>query len=516
MDRAVGISHDDRFLSVTSVSFDISVVEMLWPLARGASTVICPERMVERLSSGANSLEAMIRRFGPSLFQATPSFFSALASEATALESLGGLRALLVGGEALTRGLASRLADALPRARMLNMYGPTETTIWSTAHELDSANAYVSTIPIGRPIANTRLRIVDRLGNDACVGVAGELWIGGTGVARGYFRRPDLDEERFVRLSEGTAVRYYRTGDVVRWRDDGELDFLGRNDRQVKLLGHRVELDEIESVLSEHPRVASAAVVLSSHPERGDELIAYLVPHGGRDRAARQHLDGWRIVGDAWYGGHRRAESPFVGRLDSYTGKRFSEAVMRQWLDAWVERVRRLAPRRIVDVGAGAGLLLHSLPSRCDRYLVIDPSAAALDTAKVALDASGGSADVEFRVGDAGVLRELADASADVVVLNSVVQYFPDAAYLTTVLDEAIRVVGPGGAVLVGDVRDLRLLQMLYADVELHRAAPLTPATRLRARVDRLGEEERELCLTPSFFEGFAARHAGCTVRMES
>ncbi|MBC3840528.1 amino acid adenylation domain-containing protein [Streptacidiphilus sp. 4-A2] len=282
MDHAIGLSPDDRVLALTSVSFDISVLEILWPLVRGACTVICPERMIERLAHGNNSLTDLVGRFRPSLLQATPSFLTAVAAQPAALEALRGLETLLVGGEALTIGLAGDLVDALPGVRILNMYGPTETTIWSLANQLDHDGAPVSPPPIGRPLAHTVVRVVDGLGNDACVGVAGELWIGGRGVAQGYFRRPELDRERFVRHADSSAGRYYLSGDRVRWREDGTLDFLGRNDRQVKVRGHRIELDEIEGVLSEHPQVEAAAVVMSQHHERGDELVAYVCARPGQ------------------------------------------------------------------------------------------------------------------------------------------------------------------------------------------------------------------------------------------
>ncbi|MEV6603537.1 amino acid adenylation domain-containing protein [Kutzneria sp. NPDC051319] len=514
MDRLVGIHADDRFLSVTSVSFDISVLEMVWPLASGASTFIAPERVVEYLADNRRSLGALARQFRPSLFQATPSLFTALAIRPQVLAALSGLRALLVGGEALSRSLADTLTRALPHVRVFNMYGPTETTVWSTAHELDHRAEDTVTVPIGRPIANTRLVVVDGLGNEACVGVSGELWIGGEGVAAGYHRRPDLESERFVENAEPASGRYYRTGDQVRWRDDGRLDFLGRDDRQVKILGHRVELDEIEGVLSEHPDLAAAAVTYRHHPERGHELIAHLQPAPGRTVRERQRLDRWQRAWDASY--VKESNERFPGWVDNYTGAPFPVDVMEQWRAAWTNRVRRLAPRRIIDIGSGTGLLVRSLGGQAESYLAIDASGAALDAARSLLGELADPARVDLRVGDALTLRELPDASADVVVLNSVVQYFPSTDYLTRVLDEAIRVAGRRGAVFVGDVRDARLLRMFHADVELWRAKPLTPASDLRAAVEHLVRGERELCLSRSFFDSLVQRHDGVTVLAES
>jgi amino acid adenylation domain-containing protein len=283
MDHEIGIAPADRVLALTSVSFDISVLEILWPLTRGASVVICPERMLEKLFSGSQSLTALAHRFRPSLLQATPSFFSALCSHPGTLRSLAGLRALLVGGEALPRGLARQLAGALPGVRIVNMFGPTETTIWSLTHDLAGEDGGGTPVPIGRPLTQTTVRVVDGLGNDACVGATGELWIGGAGVARGYFRRPDLERDRFVSPADASHHRYYRTGDQVRWQENGVLEFLGRDDRQVKIRGHRIELDEVEGVLFEHPRVEAAAVVVERHASGGDELVAFVRPRPARD-----------------------------------------------------------------------------------------------------------------------------------------------------------------------------------------------------------------------------------------
>src|SRR5439155_7142080 len=259
MDRCIGVGPADRLLALTSISFDISVLELLWPLVRGGEVVVAPERMIDNLVPGGDrvSFAELCVRHRPTLVQATPSFFAAVASLPDALGSLGSARALLIGGEAFPAGVARQLTSALP-VRIFNMYGPTETTVWSTVHEIDRArDIEADVLPIGRPIANTQLRVATARGDEVPLGVAGELWIGGAGVAVGYRGMPELTAERFATVGQ----RWYRTGDRVRWRDDGILEFLGRFDRQVKVAGHRVELDEIESVLSRHPAVASVAVI---------------------------------------------------------------------------------------------------------------------------------------------------------------------------------------------------------------------------------------------------------------
>ncbi|WP_432153149.1 amino acid adenylation domain-containing protein [Streptomyces tricolor] len=535
MDLRIGLAADDVVLALTSVSFDISVLELLWPLTRGATVVVGGERMIERLTpaDGDDSLQDLLVRHRATLLQATPSFLAAVAAQPEALDALRPLRALLVGGEAFPSGLAQRLLTALPAVRVYNMYGPTETTIWSTVHELDrERDVHAAALPIGRPIANTAVRVVTGDGREAPVGVAGELWIGGDGVARGYLDRPELTAERFVTAD---GARWYRTGDRVRWRADGLLEFLGRIDRQVKILGHRVEPDEVESVLSRHPEAASVAVVAAPRAGGGAELVAYVAPatRDGNADGERSHVDRWREVWQGAYSpdtpeGAEQTPAPataddarsaderdFAGWLSSYTKRPIPVHEMRDWVERTVRRIRRTGGTRIVDVGVGVGLYLRRLAPDADSYLGLDLSPAALATAAAAVAGDGElPAHITLRQAEATALAELPDAGADLVLFNSVVQYFPGPDYLRRVLTEAVRVAGPEGAVFVGDVRDLTLLPAFHADTQLRRAPALSPAREVSAAAARALAEERELCLTPAFFEEFA-RAAGLGLRIE-
>ena len=481
MDQAIGISSQDRVLSITSFSFDISVLELLWPLTRGACVFIAPEGISERLDGPQDSFVSIVRTFCPTLLQGTPSFFAAIGTNPETLQTLDCLQTLLVGGESFPIGLARRLSAALPTVAIFNMYGPTETTIWSTTQRLTQPPATVS---IGRPIRNTVVRVVDGLGNDACLGVPGELWIAGEGVARGYFRRAELDAERFV---DYQGLRYYRTGDQVYWSSGGALKFLGRNDRQVKIRGHRVELDEIEEVLSEHPQVEAAAVVVDAG--RG-VITAYVTPRPN-EHSSVDRVDYWR----QFWGARHTESGTHDGWIDSYTREPFTNPQMHAWYEAIADRIARLRPSRIVDVGSGSGHLLRHLRPGWDHYLGIDFSPPAPD--QVATVSNGA---VEFRCGSALDLSELSDRSANVVALNSVVQYFPNIGYLYRVLREAMRVAGPDGAVFVGDVRDLRLLHAFHADVQLWRAPPTRLARKILAHANLLARREPELCVAPDLF----------------
>lgn len=223
------------------------------------------------------SLVEQIERHKVTHLQCTPSFARLLAGSPETLAALKSLHKLMVGGEALPVGLAAQLTAEL-RGTVLNMYGPTETTIWSTTSRVNGEPNPTGAVDIGRPIANTQIYLLDGHRQPVPIGVPGELWIGGDGVARGYWRRPDLTAEKFADDPFLPGNRIYRTGDLARYRPDGVIDFLGRVDHQVKLRGHRIELGEIESVLMQHSSVRQAIVVLRTDDADDPRLVAYLVP----------------------------------------------------------------------------------------------------------------------------------------------------------------------------------------------------------------------------------------------
>ncbi len=274
MDDRVAGGAGDVWLAVTSISFDISALELLWTLSRGFTVVVHGGRQGDaHPSDGFTSIPACIVEKGVTHLQCTPSVVSLLIDEEGALSALGQLDHLLLGGEALPLDLAQDLLNA-GVSTLINMYGPTETTIWSSAWVVDP-NA--SVVRLGEPIANTRFYILDNRGRPLPIGIPGELHIGGAGVVPGYLDRPELTKARFWPSPFIEGDRLYRTGDLVRRMADGGVEFLGRLDHQVKIQGHRIELGEIEAHLRSHSSVHEAAVV----PQRQQvhtELQAFYVP----------------------------------------------------------------------------------------------------------------------------------------------------------------------------------------------------------------------------------------------
>jgi amino acid adenylation domain-containing protein len=271
MRETVGMAATDRLLAVTTLSFDISVLELFLPLLSGARVEI----LSRAVSSDPACLQAAIGEGAGTVLQATPATWRLLVDGGW--KGGAALRALC-GGEALPAELAARLRERV--AALWNVYGPTETTIWSSVQPVGATSVERrGHVSIGGPVANTRIYVLDRAGEPVPVGVVGELHIGGAGVARGYLGRAALTAERFVPDAFGAepGARMYRTGDVGRRLADGTLEFVGRNDAQVKVRGFRIEPGEIEARLSTHPEVREA-VVLAREDVPGDRrLVAYYV-----------------------------------------------------------------------------------------------------------------------------------------------------------------------------------------------------------------------------------------------
>jgi len=488
--RLIGVGPGDRVLQFASLSFDAATFETLMGVCTGAALCLGPR---EALDPGP-ALTRFLQRHEVTVVTLTPSVLATLDPD-----DLPALRVVTVAGEACPAHLVDRWA---PGRTMLNLYGPTETTVWATAATCVPGTGRP---PIGHPIAHVRAEVLDAARRPVPVGVVGELWLGGPGLARGYVGRPDLTAERFVAGPDGDE-RLYRTGDLVRRRVDGALDFVGRADTQVKVRGVRIELGEIEAVLAEHPGVRDAVVVDQqddpADPTSRTRLVAYVVaePEHGTDRAAAQ-VEHWRTLYDTAYARDELDDAWFdiTGWNSTYTGAPLPADEMRAWADTTAERILDLRPRRVLEIGAGSGLLVSRVAPHCERYVATDLSARAVDllSAQVARHGLDG---VETRVCAAHDPAPYEPEAFDVVVLNSVVQYFPDAEYLVDVLRLAAGALRDDGSVFVGDVRSLPALDALATSVELGRAAGALPLASLRDRARRRREQEQELVVHPALF----------------
>ena len=505
------------FLQLAPISFDASTLEVWAPLVNGGRIAVFPPRR-----PSLEELGEAIARFGVTSLWLTAGLFHQMVDDR--LEALRPLRQLLAGGDVLSPSHVRRALAALPGLTLINGYGPTEGTTFTCCFPMTHPNQAGSTVPLGRPIGNTRVHVLDAALGSVPAGVWGELCLGGDGLSRGYLGRPELTAERFVPDPFSTdGSRLYRTGDVVRLRADGRIEFAGRRDGQVKLRGFRIELGEIESALVRHPAVREATVVSRDDGgPLGQRLVAYVVPNppeataiaepdAADSDADQRHVEQWRELYEQTYAKGAPAEAGgdatfnLQGWNSSYTGEPIPVAEMREWLDGTVGRLLALPHRRVLEVGCGTGLLLFRVAPEAEHYRGTDFSDVALAQVHAELTRRD-LPQVELAQGLADDWTRVGAGDFDLVVLNSVVQYFPGVDYLVKVLEGAVAAVAPGGSVFVGDVRSLPLLEALHASVQLHGAAGSLPAAELARRVGRRTADEEELVIDPALFLALARR----------
>uniref|UniRef100_A0AAU2JWR9 Amino acid adenylation domain-containing protein n=1 Tax=Streptomyces sp. NBC_00049 TaxID=2903617 RepID=A0AAU2JWR9_9ACTN len=282
----VELGPDDRILQLAPVAFDAATFEIWGALLNGARLVLAPPRQVQ-----AEELGTLLRQEGVTVLWLTAALFHRQID--VDVKAFHGLRTVLAGGDVLSVPHIRELQSAVPDCGIVNGYGPTETTTFAVCHRIGAQEDLGHTVPIGTPLQNVDVRIVGDDGVPLPDGEPGELWIGGAGVSRGYWRRPDLTDQAFVTAPwDGSAGRFYRSGDLARRRPDGVIEFLGRNDDQFKLRGFRIEPGELESVLTGHPQVRGAAVGVRESHLQDRRLVAWVVPEGEEldRRALRKYL----------------------------------------------------------------------------------------------------------------------------------------------------------------------------------------------------------------------------------
>ncbi len=270
------------FLQLAPISFDAATLEIWGSLLNGARLVLMPPH-----TPSLQELGQAIRHYEVTTLWLTAGLFHLMVDER--LEDLKPLRQLLAGGDVLSVPHVQKLLQELPECRVINGYGPTENTTFTCCHAIARSTQFSSSIPIGRPIANTQVYILDSCQQPVPIGVPGELYVGGDGLARGYFNRPNLTREKFIpNPFVGAGEFLYKTGDLARYLPDGNIEFLGRIDNQVKIRGFRIELGEIEAVLEQHPAVKQAIASCLADRQNEKQLVAYIVPHAEQVPAPKE------------------------------------------------------------------------------------------------------------------------------------------------------------------------------------------------------------------------------------
>jgi amino acid adenylation domain-containing protein len=508
----------DVVLQKTPYSFDVSVWEFFWTLAYGATLVIAkpaghrdPQYLAQLIAcEGVTTLH-----FVPSMLQA----FLRLED----LAACGSLRRIICSGEALGTALTKQCREQLPHAALYNLYGPTEAAVdvsyWA-CEQFDDTRP----VPIGRPISNCQLFVLDPRGELLPRGAVGELHIGGVGLARGYWNRPELTTERFIE-HQRLGMRLYKTGDKGRYRFDGAIEYYGRIDNQVKIRGLRIELGEIESVLMRQGILASAAVTVWEEKAKasgpGDKLlVAYVVPvadalttasHEARASLSERKVEQWANVFDSIYTEPEGSDCPefnTVGWNSSYTGAPIDPAQMVEWVSNTVDRISAVAGNRLLEVGCGTGLLTFRLARRVSRYVATDISERALAYIERQIRQREDLSHVQLVQAAAEDCHRLINESFDTIVMNSVVQYFPSVEYAEKALNALVdNLPREGGNIFIGDVRHLGLLRAFHTSVVCSNASPRRSFASVRGGIEEKIQRETELLLAPVFFHDFCRRH---------
>ncbi len=494
----VGFNGSSTMLSVTTYSFDICYLELYMPLINGGKLIIIPREV----AMDGHGLADSIARYHPSHMQGTPATWQILLDGGW--KNKEGIK-ILIGGEAVSEALKESLTK---NSNVWNVYGPTETTIWSTIKKLEAGQKIV----IGKPIANTSIYILNSRQNLVPVGVAGEICIAGDGLARGYLNRTELTKEKFVDdpFSEEADAKMYKTGDLGKWLPDGDIEFLGRIDDQVKIRGYRIELGEIENEL-QHSGLINQSVVLAKQGSEGiKSLISFYVPDG---KVVKQKETGlyeeqvatWKDVYETEYtytGENGNDEEFDIGIWkDSFTGGAIPEEQMQEWVNDIVEVIRPEQAGEVLEIGCGTGLIYYRLAGKVKKYIGTDFSQSSIS--QIGRRIRKGLRDygpTELQVSAAHETSLKDGERVDTIILNSIVQYFPGEGYMDEVIQKSISLLKDQGRIIIGDVRDLRLLRLFKSRLQTQKLQSSVSIKDFKWAVDQEVLKEEELLFSPGYF----------------
>lgn len=513
----------DRCSLWSSSSFDVSIYEIFSPILAGGALYPVPES----IRPDAPALIRWLRAQQITSAYLPPFSLPELEHQAQ-IDPAFALRRLLVGVEPIPEARLQRILQRIPDLVIVNGYGPTEATICATLHtvsveqdllkdgspekgdELPEPNR---STPIGRPALQGQTYILDAYLHPVPVGVVGELYIGGEGLALGYLYRPALTAASFIPNPWSTSgARLYKTGDLARYLPDGTISFVGRQDQQVKLRGFRIELGDIEAALYQCPEVQETVVMVREDRPNVRQLVAYVAPRARQTDAETsievssiQHVQQLQTVYDQFYSWQFSSVDPSINLrvwTSRYTGEPLAIAEILECVENTVNRVLATRPQRVLEIGCGTGLLLFRIAPHCQHYQGVDISEVALQHIRhyIQTEHQPLVPVVQLTQEQAHELRQFASEPVDTIILNEVIQNFPSIDYLRQVLIEAAQVVQPGGQIFIGGIRSLPLLDLFLTVVQLHQAGPQTAIAELQQQIHEQKAAENELVIDPAFF----------------
>lgn len=495
---------------MTNIAFDVSSWEIYAAILNGG-TLVCIDAMTVL---DYKALTDVFVREGVQVANITPALFKQYLAECP--ETVALLDVLIVGGDRVdTHDVFA--AKKIMRGKIVNGYGPTENTGFSTFYSLSNTEECTNGMPIGRSVSNSGAYVMDSEQRIVPVGVLGELVVTGDGLARGYTDSKQ-DVNRFVSVSiNSVPTRAYRTGDYVRYRPrDGQIEFFGRIDGQIKIRGHRIEIGEIEHAIRSHQSVKDAAVVLQQQDNRAAQLVGFVTisadaeynEGSGNDDNEADHEGTWEEVFDAdTYAAVDNVHEETVGRdfigwASTYDGNDIDKSEMNEWLDDTIDAILNGDEAgSVLEIGTGTGMILFNLKSGLESYVGLEPSAKAVNfVSRRATSIPSLAGKVSVHKGTAADLSKLNMATCPgLVVINSVAQYFPSKQYLSRVLDDILR-LGGVKTIFFGDVRSLTLAREFEVSKALHRDGDAASREEMKRKIADLGRTERELLVDPAFF----------------
>ncbi|MCO7190789.1 MULTISPECIES: non-ribosomal peptide synthetase, partial [unclassified Pseudoalteromonas] len=494
----------------SSLSFDATVTSLYSPLVCGKAVYLMAEDgLLQGLSEHIKDAD---RGW---MYKLTPAHITAVNSlyEGAEVDAQGEVsHCFVVGGEALSSDAAKTLMSYNASSELFNEYGPTETTVGCTQYLYQGDPGYQGQVLIGRPLVNMQVYVLDRQLRLVPKGSVGELYIGGPQVARGYQNQVALTESRFIAHPFKAGERLYKSGDLVRWTEAGELAYMGRDDEQIKIRGFRIEPGEIEEVINQSPGVAQSLVTGYVKTDKSTDLVAYIQAAKAQQdpisEPGSKAVETWSTIFDAHYevtGGSLNCD--FTGWNCSFTNKAIPEQEMSAWLDDTIALISQYNPKRVYEVGCGTGLLLFRLLDVCEQYRGVDISTATVQRLQSYI-AQQKMNKVAVHQAEAADFSHANGYRPDTVIINSVAQYFPSLPYLNTVLAQAIELIEQQGQVIIGDVLNYDLLDYFHLDVLGRRACEDQTLKSLLDDVTDAVASDNELHISPRYFYQLCAQYS--------
>ncbi|MDQ5921580.1 MAG: hypothetical protein QG673_1639 [Pseudomonadota bacterium] len=501
------VNSNDAILALSELSFDLSVYDIFGLLAAGG-IIVFPQQ--NKLKNPLHWLE-LIEQYNITLWNTVPQLAELLIDELEYSNfTLDSLRLFLLSGDKIPINLPDTIRSYWHNAHIVSLGGATECSIWSIWYDIASQSIGQAAIPYGVAMPNQTIYILNEFLEIISDNKIGEIYIGGAGLALNYYG--DTEKTEFAFISHDKLGRLYKTGDLGCWHENGYVEFKGRKDNQVKILGSRVELGEIESKLCLHPEIKQAIVCFKNQVENVDNnptnhsltnhkyLVAYYVLENSylNNKLNNVYIQNWTDVYNNLYSELSLNNYAYntCGWNSSYTLQPIPKVEVKEFIDSTLDRIASLNPKNILEIGCGTGILLFNLLNTCNTYVANDFSTSTIDHLNKIINTHNLKNKVCTICCNAHEIDSInSKYKFDTVIINSVIQYFPSINYLITVLGIVISQMDTVGKIFIGDVRDYRLLKLFHFSVLSYKQVQPHPDL-----INEYSLHDKELLISPEFF----------------